>query len=352
METLYWQDHTLYLLDQTKLPSQETYLACSHWQDVRDAIRCRASRGAPAIGVAAAFGIVLAARQAEAAVQDKKSFMDALTLMGRELADARPTAVNLHWAVERMLKNAKVYLIEHDIKKTIVELEGLARLIRDEDIETNRRMAAYGAEELARAGKPLTILTHCNAGALATAGIGTALGVVRALHERGIVKMVYADETRPVLQGARLTVTELMADHIPVTLITDNMAAWVMRTKGVDAVIVGADRIAANGDTANKIGTYGVALLARAHGIPFYIAAPVSTFDLTRPTGQEIPIEERPHGEVRSCGGMQTALSSVPVFNPAFDVTPHEYITGIITERGVLHHPDTRVLSSFFRKEA
>ena len=351
MKTLAWKNHTLQLLDQTRLPGEERYLCCTRWQEVRDAIRVLAVRGAPAIGVAAAYGMVLAARDIASAGPDKLQFEVQLEEAGRGLDGARPTAVNLHWAVQKQMNLARKTLSSHTVAETADVLEQSACAIEQDDAEMDRHMGRFGAAELGRSRHPLTILTHCNAGALATAGIGTALGVIRTLHEEGLIHRVYADETRPLLQGARLTVTELMEDQIPVTLITDNMAAWVMKTKGIDAVIVGADRIAANGDTANKIGTYGVAVLARAHGIPFYVAASASTFDLTLSDGTAIPIEERNHDEVRRLSGILTTRPDVDVFNPAFDVTPHDYITGIITERGVIHHPDAASLTAFFRKE-
>ena len=351
MKTLAWKNHTLQLLDQTRLPGEERYLCCTRWQEVRDAIRVLAVRGAPAIGVAAAYGMVLAARDIASAGPDKRQFEVQLEEAGRGLDGARPTAVNLHWAVQKQMNLARKTLSSHTVAETADVLEQSACAIEQDDAEMDRHMGRFGAAELGRSRHPLTILTHCNAGALATSGIGTALGVIRTLHEEGLIHRVYADETRPLLQGARLTVTELMEDQIPVTLITDNMAAWVMKTKGINAVIVGADRIAANGDTANKIGTYGVAVLARAHGIPFYVAAPASTFDLTLSDGTAIPIEERNHDEVRRLSGILTTRPDVDVFNPAFDVTPHDYITGMITERGVIHHPDAASLTAFFRKE-
>lgn len=351
MKTLAWEHHALQLLDQTRLPGEERYLCCTRWQEVRDAIRILAVRGAPAIGVAAAYAMVLAARDIAADEPDKTQFEIRLAEAERGLDGARPTAVNLHWAVQQQMNLARRALSSHTVAETVELLEQGACIIERDDAEMDRRIGRYGAGELGKSRQPLTILTHCNAGALATAGIGTALGVIRTLHSQGLVRQVYADETRPLLQGARLTVTELMDDHIPVTLITDNMAAWVMKTKGIDAVVVGADRIAANGDTANKIGTYGVAVLARAHNVPFYVAAPASTFDLTIPDGAAIPIEERNHDEVRRLGGIVTTRPDVDVFNPAFDVTPHDYITGIITEKGVIHHPDDAILATFFRKE-
>ncbi len=349
METLRWHDSQLILLDQTKLPGHETYISCTTWEDVRHAISILAVRGAPAIGVAAAYGVVLGAMSLSQ-LTDRREFLRRLDDICRQLDASRPTAVNLHWAVQRMLDQARRTLSDSSIAACIASLKHLADTMRQEDVAINRSLSQYGAAVMAEQGKKLNILTHCNAGALATAGIGTALGVIRALHRQGLVHRVYADETRPLLQGARLTVTELMADHIPVTLITDNMAAWVMKTKGVDAVIVGADRIARNGDTANKIGTYGLSVLAREHHIPFYVAAPISTFDVSLHTGGEIPIEERNPDEVRSFYGVQTALPEAPVCNPAFDVTPHEYITAIFTEKGAILHPDSAQIDRVFNQ--
>lgn len=348
MDTLQWKEGQLLLLDQTKLPLQTTYITCTTWQEVRDAISILAVRGAPAIGVAGAYGVVLGVSTlASSFTTGNAAFLDALAAVCQGLDDARPTAVNLHWAISQMAKKAKE-AEGQPVTFIYEQLEALAQKIQTDDIAANTAMAEYGAEELAKRGKPLTIVTHCNAGALATAGVGTALGVIRALHKRGLVRMVYADETRPLLQGARLTAFELMADGIPVTLITDNMAGWVMKTKGVDAVIVGADRIAHNGDTANKIGTYSLSILARHHGIPFYVAAPVSTFDRSLASGEEIPIEERNHDEVRSVQGMATALPETPVYNPAFDVTPHEHITAIFTEKGIVRYPDDDSIKALF----
>lgn len=349
METMRWKHGQLILLDQTKLPLEEAYITCTTWQDVYDAISILAVRGAPAIGIAAAYGVVLAAQtivKTEPTISTA-SFLQKLTDCCQQLDASRPTAVNLHWALEKM--QTKAASLAHQTPADILTaLETLAIQLHQEDIEINTAMSVYGADELAKMGHPLTILTHCNAGALATAGVGTALGVIRMLHKRGLIKMVYADETRPLLQGARLTAFELMADHIPVTLITDNMAAWIMKTKGVDAVIVGADRIAHNGDTANKIGTYGVSILAKEHHIPFYVAAPISTFDISLASGTEIPIEERSHDEVRMFHGAATALPETPVCNPAFDVTPHENIQGIFTEKGTILHPNDEKVQAFF----
>lgn len=346
--TLYWQNNRLYLLDQRQLPFRETYLACSHWQEVRDAIQCLAVRGAPAIGVAAAYAVVLAAQDVlpDASLSDK---IGALKEICRQLDAARPTAVNLHWALTQMWQAVK----EHQQAEPLALLRYLtekAAALQEEDVRINTAMAEFGAAELAKAGHPLVLLTHCNAGALATAGVGTALGVIRALHKKGLVRRVYADETRPLLQGARLTAYELLKDQIPVTLITDNMAAWTMRVQHVEAIIVGADRIARNGDTANKIGTYGLSLLARQLHIPLYIAAPSSTFDLRLDSGADIPIEEREAAEVRTFQGNPAALPETPVFNPAFDVTPHENIYAIITEKGLIYHPDTASVCSFFQQ--
>lgn len=347
MDTLRWQAGTLFLLDQTKLPFEEIYLPCQTWQDVRQAISVLAVRGAPAIGVAAAYAVVLAARTLCQKGGDTP-FLTDLEAICRDLDAARPTAVNLHWALTQMMACARQHEAD-GAEATTAALEEKAVAIHKADIAINTAMARFGADELEKIGHPLTLLTHCNAGALATAGVGTALGVIRELHRRGLVSMVYADETRPLLQGARLTAFELMADHIPVTLITDNMAAWTLKTKGVDAIIVGADRIAANGDTANKIGTYGLSLMARELDIPLYIAAPASTFDLSIADGSQIPIEERNHDEVRSFRGAAAALPETPVFNPAFDVTPHENIRAIVTEQGIIHRPDAISVPAFFQ---
>lgn len=352
MDSIKWQHPTLILLDQTKLPMEESLLTCTTWQDVRDAIAILAVRGAPAIGVAAAYGVVLAGFSL---LKDQPHiatniFLDDLAKCAQGLIDARPTAVNLAWAVNQMLAKAQSLGKDNVAPDIIInKLEETAMAIHEEDIAINTNLSRNGAQLLKSCGKPLTILTHCNAGALATAGIGTALGVIRALHAQQSIEMVYADETRPLLQGARLTAFELKKDNIPVTLITDNMAGWVMKTKKIDAVIVGADRITHNGDTANKIGTYSLSILAKFHKIPFYIAAPVSTFDLSLEDGADIPIEERNHDEVRSFHGTPVALPDTTVFNPAFDVTPHENITGIITEFGIIHKPDRNNITAFFK---
>lgn len=335
VETMRWEQGSLVLLDQTLLPQKIEWIACDAYKRVKLAIERLEVRGAPAIGAAAAFAMVLGARE----VADKPDFLGALDAVRADLITARPTAVNLAWAANLQYALAVRLNGEDKSPAAIIKaLEEKAEQIYADDIAMNKRMGEYGAAVLPDAA---VVLTHCNAGALATCGWGTALGVIRSAYAQGKLKMVYADETRPLLQGARLTAFELFEDGIPVTLITDNMAAWTMHTKGVNAVVAGADRIAANGDTANKIGTYGVALAAKAHGIPFYIAAPTSTFDFTIATGAQIPIEERKADEVRHFRSEQTAPEGVAVFNPAFDVTPAELITGIITEHGVLKAPYT-----------
>jgi len=326
-KTLEYKDGKVAFIDQTLLPGEVKYLTTSDYRVIAEAIRKLRVRGAPAIGIAAAFGVVLGALE----------YKNSTDLPGRieaiiaELAATRPTAVNLFWALNRqraVLEAAKsksnVELIE------LLEAEALAIAAADERI--NRKIGEHGADLLQDG---MSVLTHCNAGALATGAYGTALAVIRVAVEQGKRISVFADETRPLLQGARLTVWELMRENIPVTLITDNMAAAVMRMGKVQAVIVGADRITANGDVANKIGTYGLAILAKEHNIPFYVAAPLSTIDLSLKTGSEIPIEERAPEEVTSLGGVTIAPAGVRVFNPAFDVTPAEYVTAIISEYGI-----------------
>jgi methylthioribose-1-phosphate isomerase len=321
------------LIDQRRLPTEEVLIDCRDYQAVADAIKMLAVRGAPAIGVAAALGLAMGAHAIDAV--DFERFWSSFTEVCAVMAATRPTAVNLFWAIERMKACAQTHR-RLPIAELKVRLEQEALGILEEDIANNRRMGLYGQELIPDQAR---ILTHCNAGALATAGYGTALGVIRAAVEQGKRVQVIADETRPVLQGARLTAWELQKDGIPVTLIADNMAASLMRRGLVDLVIVGADRIAANGDVANKIGTYGVAVLAQAHGIPFYVAAPLSTIDTSLRSGDDIPIEERQPEEVTHIGDRQIAPTGVGVLNPAFDVTPHEYVRAIITEAGVLRPP-------------
>ena len=322
---LRWDGRSLFLLDQRLLPRQEVWIECRTSSEVAEAIRTMVVRGAPAIGDSAAFGMAMAAQRG-----------DDLHAAGEELRQARPTAVNLAWAIDRMLR---------------VHAEGTgdltveAQRILAEDVAANRRMGEYGAELL---GAQSTVLTHCNAGALATGGYGTALGVIRAAIEAGKRVAVFADETRPYLQGARLTAWELQRDGIDVTLITDSMSGHFFQQGKFDAVLVGADRIAANGDAANKIGTYTVAVLANAHGVPFYVAAPVSTIDPHCPTGAEIPIEERSALEVTDIGGTRMAPEGIQVRHPAFDVTPARLITAIITERGVLRAPYGEAIRSLY----
>ena len=332
VKTMEWQHNALEILDQTKLPVEISFIKCFDYLRVAEAIKRLEVRGAPAIGAAAGFAMVLGWQQL---MREGRADLQNFAAIRDELIAARPTAVNLAWAANRLYAKAEA-MAGQSAEEIAAALEALAQKIYADDIACNKKMGEYGAELL----PPHTrILTHCNAGALATCGWGTALGVIRAAHAQGKIDMVYADETRPLLQGARLTVWELMQDNIPVTVITDNMAAWTMKQKGINAVVTGADRIALNGDTANKIGTYGVALAAKHHGIPFYIAAPVSTFDFSIATGAEIPIEERSADEVRRLQGVVTAPQDAPAYNPAFDVTPAELITGIITEYGVVKPP-------------
>jgi methylthioribose-1-phosphate isomerase len=321
------------LIDQRRLPTEEVCIDCHDYQAVAEAIKTLAVRGAPAIGVTAALGLAVGARAIEA--EDFERFWGRFTEICAVMAATRPTAVNLFWAIERMKACAQAHR-QLPMAALKARLEQEALRILEEDIAHNRQMGLHGQALIPDQAR---ILTHCNAGALATAGYGTALGVIRAAVEQGKRVQVIADETRPVLQGARLTAWELCKDGIPVTLIADNMAASLMRRGMIDLVIVGADRIAANGDVANKIGTYGLAVLAQAHGIPFYVAAPLSTIDGSLPSGDHIPIEERQPDEVTHLGGLQIAPRGVGVLNPAFDVTPHTYVQAIITEVGVLRPP-------------
>jgi methylthioribose-1-phosphate isomerase len=339
LATIKWTGKTLELLDQTQLPLVKEYVVCTDYRDVQDAIGSMKVRGAPAIGVSAAYGMALAAYECETYADSIDMFLECLDNAAAYLISARPTAVNLAWAVSRMLNKAREI---GELAKIPAALAELAQEIEKEDIEICMRIGRYGAELLP---SPATVLTHCNAGSLATAGYGTALGVIRAAVEAGKEIEVYADETRPFLQGARLTAFELAEDNIPVTLITDNMAAYVMSQGIIDCVIVGADRIAANGDVANKIGTYGLAVLAREHDIPFYVAAPRSTFDFCIQSGQEIVIEERDGNEVAEMFGQRIAPEGIKILNPAFDVTPHRYVTAIITELGVIDSPCAKSLT-------
>ena len=336
IKTIEWTDEGIRMLDQRLLPTEEKYLMLRSYEEVAEAIKKMVVRGAPAIGVSAAMGLALGASQSVGtSVADLEDDFD---YMCKVMSETRPTAVNLFWAIERMrdrLRREKSLTKDPlEIKERLVE-EALA--IFREDIEANRALGRFGAELLSDGD---TVLTHCNAGALATAGdYGTALGVVRGAIDAGKHIAVIADETRPFLQGLRLTAWELAKDNIPVTVITDNMAGHVMKSGKINAVVVGADRIAANGDAANKIGTYMVAVLADKHGIPFYVAAPISTLDLSLKSGNEIPIEERNGREVTHIKEHQLAPDGVEVQNPAFDVTPNELITAIITDKGVARAP-------------
>jgi methylthioribose-1-phosphate isomerase len=345
IKTIEWKNNRVIMIDQRKLPGLETYVVCSDYHQVIKAIKVMVIRGAPAIGVAAAMGVALGAEAIKA--DTPKSFLNRLKKICEDITLARPTAVNLSWAVKRMRN-----LVENSTNKNIKVLKKAliqeARTMLVEDIAINKRLGFIGQKVIKNQA---TILTHCNAGALATGGYGTALGVIRAAKEAGKKIQVIADETRPFLQGTRLTAWELVRENIPVTLITDNMAGYLMKKGLIDVVIVGADRIAANGDTANKIGTYSVAVLAKEHGIPFYVAAPCSTIDRQIKTGEDIPIEERNEKEVTHVAGKRMAPLGISVLNPAFDVTPHSYITGIITEKGILKFPFQRSISKLWPKK-
>jgi methylthioribose-1-phosphate isomerase len=328
--TIEWRDNRVLMIDQTRLPAEEVYNEYSDFKSVAEAIRGMVIRGAPAIGVAAAMGIALGARDIIA--DTFESYFRQLENICEVMAKTRPTAVNLFWAIERMKRIALVNR-ERELARISELLKEEAIRIETEDLAICKAIGRNGAR-LVEDGT--AILTHCNAGGFATAGYGTALGVIRAAHEEGKKISVFADETRPWLQGARLTAWELMKEGIPVTLIADNMAGWLMKKGEIGMCIVGADRIAANGDTANKIGTYSVAVLAKENGVPFYVAAPISTLDLNMKCGDDIPIEERHSLEVTHLRGLPVAPEGVSVRNPAFDVTPSRYITGIITEKGVV----------------
>ena len=336
--TLYWENKRLYLVDQRLLPGKIRYRGCKSAEEVAEAIRDMVVRGAPAIGVSAAFGMVLAALDGLSRGCGPAEIRERLKKSAVLLKQSRPTAVNLAWALERMERRLET-TAGAAAREIAAALEEEALSILQEDRETNRLIGANGAELVP---PDASVLTHCNAGALATAGFGTALGVVRAAFSQGKLRHVYVDETRPLLQGARLTALELVKENIPATLVTDNCAGGLMAAGKVDLVVVGADRIAANGDTANKIGTYNLAVLARYHGIPFYVAAPCSTIDPAIATGREIVIEERDPSEVTHINGRPVAPAGIKAFNPAFDVTPAELIDAMITERGVIHRPDEK----------
>ena len=342
VETLRWRDGRLELIDQRRLPLEYNYVACEDAVQTANAIRDMVVRGAPAIGCTAAYGVALEAqRHAESS---RAQFDAALEHSYEVLAASRPTAVNLFWAIKRM-RQCHAQTRNDSTRTAAMAMLELARRIQSDDIEINRTIGCHGAELIADGAR---IMTHCNAGALATAGHGTALGVIRSARDAGKRISVIANETRPYLQGARLTAWEMVQENIPVTLVTDNMAGHLMQRGGIDVIVVGADRIAANGDAANKIGTYILAVLAERHHVPFYVAAPLSTIDLAIADGSAIPIEERDSAEVTGFRGERWAPEGVSVANPAFDVTPAALITGLITEKGVITRPDTRKIRDLF----
>ena len=342
LPTIDLQDDAIVMVDQRKLPGQEIYVRCRTAPEVAKAIRTMVIRGAPAIGVAAAYGIALGMRRSTA--KGTRQFTVEFQKICDLMAATRPTAVNLFWAIDRMKRAfADAAHAGASPEEIAARLESEARQIHDEDVANCRAMGAFGAEMVPDGAR---VLTHCNAGALATAGYGSALGVIRAAIEQGKKIAVFADETRPFLQGARLTAWELVREGINTTVITESMAGPLMRAGEIDLVVVGADRIAANGDTANKIGTYTVAVLAHEHKLPFYVAAPLSTIDLSTPDGDHIPIEERDQREVSHLGSSRLTPEGAKIRNPAFDVTPHRYIAGIITERGILKPPYSESLAA------
>lgn len=359
LRTVWWEENAhggvVCMIDQTALPQEVVTLRLTDEEQVAEAIKTLKVRGAPAIGVSAAFGIALAFSRLlreqgggdenrAVTPQQAQELQERLHSVSDLLARTRPTAVNLFWAIERMRASAALSG-DYSLPQLVQRLRDEAQAIADEDFEACRQMGLYGAQLIADGD---SLLTHCNAGALATAGWGTALAPIYAAHKAGKTLHVFVDETRPILQGARLTAWELQQEGIPLTLITDNMAAHFMRKGEIKAIFVGADRIAANGDFANKIGTYGVAVLARAHAIPFYVVAPLSTIDLKLPSGEQIPIEQRNPTEVTAIRGTPVAPAGVHVANPAFDVTPHSYITAIITERGIARPPYDVALRAMF----
>jgi methylthioribose-1-phosphate isomerase len=344
IETISFAGGELRLIDQRKLPGSYELFTCRDYRDVEFAIRDMVVRGAPAIGSTAAYGVYLAALEISKQENEEKGFLRVLKEACDFLDASRPTAVNLRWGIRRMFGLAERLIREASTRETVLtSLKREADIIHQEDIATNRQMARNGAELVPQGA---TILTHCNTGALATAGWGTALGVVREAHIQGKDIFVYADETRPRLQGARLTAWELVQEQIPAKLIADNAAAFLMQQKKIDLIMVGADRIAGNGDTSNKIGTYMLAVCAKEHSIPFYIVAPVSTIDFEIESGAEIPIEERAAEEVSQIEGVRIAPEGIDVYNPAFDVTPASFITGIVTEKGVIFPPYTETIGA------
>lgn len=343
IKTIEWVDNCSKMVDQTKFPYEFKYIDIKTGDEMYDAIKTMIVRGAPAIGIAGAHGVVLYALELEKQNLSFSDFKNELLKKADYIVTSRPTAVNLYWAVEKqknIIKNCA-----SDIKTLIDDLKSNGKKLELEDIEINKKIGDYGAEVVP---KGATILTHCNAGALATVGYGTALGVVRSAFANDPTIQVFADETRPRQQGARITTLELVMDGIPVTLITDGMCSYFMKKGMIDMVCVGADRIAANGDAANKIGTYTVAIAAKYHNIPFYVAAPLSTIDTSIKTGDEIIIEERSHDEVTTINGKKICADGVNIINPGFDVTPHELISGIITEKGILRPDYTKSIAKLF----
>ena len=341
VQPIQWIEGRVWLIDQRCLPSEYKLQAVDSWIEMAEAIKTMVVRGAPAIGVAAAYGLYLGAKEVK--TSSRSEFLDCLNQVADSLSQTRPTAVNLFWAIARMLDVAKQ--INGTVEEIVVTLLQTAKQIHQDDIETCQRIGANGLLALPKTPSQLRLLTHCNAGALATAGYGTALGVVRSAWTAGRLARVYADETRPRLQGAKLTTWECVQEGIPVTAITDSMAAHCLKLGLVDAIVVGADRIAANGDTANKIGTYGLAIAAKMHNIPFFVAAPLSTIDFELSEGQQIPIEERDPAEIYQVGETTLYPEGVEFFNPAFDVTPAALITAIICEQGVFQPDDLLSLS-------
>jgi methylthioribose-1-phosphate isomerase len=342
--TIDWQSDAIVMVDQRKLPGQEVYVHCKTAAEVARAIKSMVIRGAPAIGVAAAMGIALGVQKSKA--QGTRQLAVEFTKICDLMAGTRPTAVNLFWAIDRMKRAfADGVRAGESTAELGARLGREARAIHDEDVQSCREMGRFGADVVPAAAR---ILTHCNAGALATAGYGTALGVIRAAAEQGKVARVYADETRPFFQGARLTAWELVRDQVPTTVIAESMTGPLMQRGEIDFVVVGADRIAANGDVANKIGTYTVAMMAHAHGVPFYVAAPLSTIDLATPDGSRIPIEQRPAREMTHVGATRVVPDGAEVWNPAFDVTPARLIAGIITEKGIARAPFDESLKALF----
>ena len=344
LPTIAWEDDAIVMIDQRKLPGQEVYVKCATATEVAKAIRTMVIRGAPAIGVAAAMGLAIGMRRSKST--GTRNYTAEFTKLAQMMAETRPTAVNLFWAIERMKHSLSQGLLAGESTEQLTaRLEREARAIHDEDIACCKSMGRHGADLVADGAR---VLTHCNAGALATAGYGSALGVVRAAVEQGKRVAVFADETRPFLQGARLTAWELMRDGIDTTVITESMAGPLMRAGGIDLVVVGADRVAANGDVANKIGTYTVAVMAHEHAIPFYVAAPCSTVDLATPDGDHIPIEQRNAKEITHLGPTRLTPDGAKVWNPSFDITPHRYISAIITERGIIRPPYAETLAAAF----